>query len=99
MLLSEVRRARIVAEDSLPAQVVAVQSEVEVRDNITNTSRRLRLVCPEDADLDKNAVSVLTPFGASLVGLSVGASMDWCTAARDRRSITVLGTWRNGSAK
>lgn len=95
MLLSEVGRATIVAQDSLPSQVVAVHAEVEIHDNITNTNRRLRLVYPEDATLDPNMVSVLTPLGAALVGLSVGDSIDWCTATGDRNSVTVLRTGMN----
>lgn len=75
MLLSEVGRARIVDANSLPEQVVAVQSEVEVHGNITNTSRRLRLEYPEEAARDDNSVSVLSLLGASLIGLSVGDSI------------------------
>jgi regulator of nucleoside diphosphate kinase len=92
MLLSEVSRATIVAQGSLPPQVVAVHSEVDIHDKITNTKRRLRLVYPEEATADSNAVSVLTPLGAALIGLSVGDSIDWCTATGDQRFITVLRT-------
>jgi regulator of nucleoside diphosphate kinase len=95
MLLSEIGRATIVVQDSLPPQVVAVHSEVEIRDNVTNTKRRLRLVYPEDATLDSNMVSVLTPLGAALVGLSVGDTIDWCTATGDQSSVTVLRTGMN----
>jgi regulator of nucleoside diphosphate kinase len=99
MLLSEIGRATIVVQDSLPPQVVAVHSEVEIRDNVTNTKRRLRLVYPEDATLDSNMVSVLTPLGAALVGLSVGDTIDWCTATGDQSSVTVLRTGMNLSLK
>jgi regulator of nucleoside diphosphate kinase len=80
-LLSEVCRARIV-QGSLPAHVVAVNSEVEIRDNVTNTDRRLRLVYPEDAEIDSSSVSVLSLLGAMLIGVSVGDSVEWCTPAR-----------------
>ncbi len=69
-----------------------MNSEVEIHDNITNTNRQLRLVYPEDATTDPNMVSVLTRLGAALVGLSVGDSIDWCTATGDQNSITVLRT-------
>jgi regulator of nucleoside diphosphate kinase len=95
MLLSEVGRATIVAQDSLPPQVVAVHSEVEIHDNVTNTNRRLRLVYPENAALDSGMVSVLTPLGAALIGLSVGDQIDWCTATGDQSSVTVLRTGMN----
>lgn len=89
-LLSEVGRAKIVVQGTLPPQVVAVNSEAEIHDNITNTDIRLRLVYPEDAALDSSNVSVLTRLDAVLVGLSVGDSIDRCTPAGDRSSITVL---------
>jgi regulator of nucleoside diphosphate kinase len=50
----------------------------------------LRIVYPGEEDGGGDRVSVLTPVGAAILGLSEGASIDWCTAARDRRSLTVL---------
>jgi regulator of nucleoside diphosphate kinase len=94
-LLSELCRARIV-QGTLPPHVVAVNSEVEIRDNVTNTDKRLRLVYPEDAETDSNSISVLTLLGAMLIGLSVGDTIEWCTPARDRNNITVLRTTPNG---
>jgi regulator of nucleoside diphosphate kinase len=89
-LLREVYRAAIVPDDQLPKNVVAVHSHVDVRDNLTGTSSQIVLVLPDEKDAQKNAVSVLTPLGAALVGLSEGASIDWCTANGDRMSKTVL---------
>lgn len=90
MLLSEIGRARIVAKESLPKEVVAVHSTVEIQDNINNSFKRLRLVYPEDVAGDPMEVSVLTPLGAALIGLSEGDSISWCTATGDLRSVTVL---------
>jgi len=89
-LLREVYRAAIVPDDQLPNNVVAVHSHVDVRDNLTGTSSQIVLVFPDEQYAQKNAVSVLTPLGAALVGLSEGASIDWCTASGDRTSKTVL---------
>jgi regulator of nucleoside diphosphate kinase len=90
MLLGEIGRATIVPSESLPPDVVGMDCDVEVRDNIKNTTEHLRIVFPSDEDGDGSAISVLTPVGAALLGLSEGASMDWCTAARDRKSLTVI---------
>jgi regulator of nucleoside diphosphate kinase len=98
-LLSQVGRAQVVVPGALPPQVVTVNSDVEIHDNITNTSRWVRLVYPEDATTDPNMVSVLSRFGAALVGLSVGDSIDWCTATGDRSCITVLRTGNNLSVR
>jgi regulator of nucleoside diphosphate kinase len=89
-LLREVHRAIIVPDDQLPTNVVAVHSRVDVHDNLTGTNSEIVLVFPDEPRTEPNAVSVLTPLGAALIGLSEGASIDWCTASGDRSSKTVL---------
>ena len=89
-LLREIHRATIVPDDQLPANVVAVHSNVDVHDNLTGKSSRVMLVFPDEKPTKPSAVSVLTPLGVALVGLSEGASIDWCTASGDRSSKTVL---------
>ena len=48
------------------------------------------LVYPEEADLEKGRLSVLTPVGAALIGLSVGQSIHWRTRTTGDRALTVL---------
>ena len=45
--------------------------------------RRVTLVFPGEADIAQGKVSMLTPIGAALIGLSAGQSIDW--TARDGR--------------
>lgn len=90
MLLSEIGRAVIVVGTALPKGVVAVNSDVVVHDNVNSTLKRLRLVCPEEMTDDPIEVSVLTPLGAAIIGLSEGDSISWCNATGDLRSVTVL---------
>ena len=45
---------------------------------------RVTLVYPADANIDAGKISVLTPIGTALIGLSVGQSIGW--SARDGRS-------------
>jgi regulator of nucleoside diphosphate kinase len=90
MLLSEVARAVVIESDTPPPHVVAPHRDVEIHDNITNTNRRLQLVYPGEDDSDPAAVSVLSPLGAALIGLSVGDTFDWCNVYGDRHSVTVL---------
>jgi regulator of nucleoside diphosphate kinase len=40
--------------------------------------------------MQPNAVSVLSPLGAALIGLSEGDSIDWCSASGEPSSVTVL---------
>jgi regulator of nucleoside diphosphate kinase len=90
-VLREIHRATIVPNDQLPPNVVAVNSQVDVRDNIAGTNRRIVVVLPDELSSQANEVSVLSPLGAALIGLSEGSSVEWCTASGDRSSITVLG--------
>lgn len=45
--------------------------------------RTVTLVFPGDADIAEGRVSILTPIGVALIGLSAGQSMGWTT--RDGR--------------
>lgn len=89
-LLRELARATIVPDAELPANVVAVHSRVRLRDNISGKESQITLVLPEERVTKPNALSVLTLLGAALIGLSEGASIDWCTAGGDHSSKTVL---------
>lgn len=88
-VLREISRAKIVPDDQLPKNVVAVNSHVDVRDNVAGTTRRVVLVMPDETSIP-NAVSVLSPLGAALIGLSEGHSVDWCSASGELSSVTVL---------
>jgi regulator of nucleoside diphosphate kinase len=89
-VLREIYRATIVPNDRIPANVVGINSYVAVRDNVAGANRQIVLVLPDETSTQPNAVSVLSPLGAALIGLSEGSSIDWCTASGDRSSITVL---------
>jgi regulator of nucleoside diphosphate kinase len=67
-----------------------MESEVEFRDDVTGQVRTITLVYPKDADMNAGRISVLTPVGAALIGLSAGQSIEWQTPTGGRRSLTVL---------
>ena len=52
-------------------------SKVEFLDEETGEQHQVELVFPKDADMAANRVSVLTPIGAGLIGLSRGSTIDW----------------------
>lgn len=85
-LMTELERARVVAGTKLPDNVVRMGSEV----SFTTTdgfNRTYQLVYPDRADISAGRVSVLTPIGAALIGLSEGQSIPW--KARDGRSLSL----------
>jgi regulator of nucleoside diphosphate kinase len=87
-LLLELERARVVADVSVPVNVVRMGSTVEYK---TDTgARRVTLVFPRDADISEGKISILTPIGTALLGLAAGQTIGW-TARDDRRHrLTVL---------
>ncbi len=89
-LLSELERADVLPETAMPADVVRIDSIIEFE---VDDGRRLKvqLVLPENADINAGRISVLTPVGAALIGLSPGQSMEWLGNDGKERLLTVLG--------
>jgi regulator of nucleoside diphosphate kinase len=88
-LLSEVERARVVPESALSPDTVRMGSRVLYGAD-DGTERWVTLVYPAKADIAEGKISVMTPVGAALIGLSKGQSISW--TARDGRQhrLTVL---------
>ncbi len=89
-LLDELGRARVVAAAKMPANVVAIGSTVTYRDETTGQEKAITLVYPEDADIARGRVSVMTPIGVALIGLAEGAAFHWDTRENQRRMLTVI---------
>lgn len=81
-LLAELDRARVVADGRIAADVVRMGSAVRFVSDL-GEDRRVTLVFPGEADIAEGKVSILTPIGAALIGLSAGQSINW--TARDGR--------------
>ena len=90
MLLTEIERAEIHDAETMPADVVTLGAEVEYRDEGSGAQRTVRLVLPAEADIEAGRVSVLTPMGAGLIGLSTGQTIDWPDLEGRERRIRIL---------
>lgn len=88
-LQSEMTRAEVVSASVLPAHVVRMGSTVEFRSN-GGQHRRVELVFPIDADISTGKVSVLTPIGTALIGLSAGQSIRFTTRDGREQTLSVL---------
>lgn len=85
LILDEIDRARVYAGSKLPSDVVALGSEVTFQDDLTSTSRSVRLVLPSEADIEAGRISVMTSVGAGLLGMRVGNEISWpCPDGRPR---------------
>jgi regulator of nucleoside diphosphate kinase len=89
-LAREIDRAEIIEEFERLPGLVTMGSRVTFRDDVTGQVRTVTLVYPDEADLSEGRISVLTPVGAALIGLSVNQSIEWDTVSGGRRSLTVL---------
>ena|SRR5688572_2022068 len=89
-LAREVERADVVDSWRTLPGLVTMGCEVEFRDDTTGQVRCVTLVYPHEADVSAGKISVLTPIGAALIGLSVSQSIEWETTLGERRSLTVL---------
>ncbi len=74
VLLAEMERAEVVSNHAVPADAVRMHSLAEFAVD-GGTPRRVQLVFPGEANIDQNKISILTPIGAALIGLSRGQSM------------------------
>jgi regulator of nucleoside diphosphate kinase len=89
-LLEEIERADLRQSTQMPASVIRVGSEVTFLDNDTGRTHAVELVYPQDADIDRHRVSLLTPVGAALLGLSIGQEIAWEMNDGRLKRLTVL---------
>jgi regulator of nucleoside diphosphate kinase len=86
-LVRELMRATIVDEGSIPADVVTMGSRVEYREEGRSSSQVATLSYPGEREFVGDAISVLTPIGAALLGMAAGQSI--CYAGPDGRPVTI----------
>lgn len=92
-LRNELDRARLVEDADATTSFVRIGSRVLFRDEQGKTYR-LTLALPESGD-DPDHISILTPAGAALLGLSEGQSIAYETRDNRIKTITVLEVSEN----
>lgn len=88
-LMAELDRAKVIANGSVPANVVRMGSHVEFETD-AGQRRSVILVYPAEADIAANKISVMTPIGIALIGLSPKQQMSWTDRDGQKREFTVL---------
>jgi regulator of nucleoside diphosphate kinase len=87
-LLMELERAEICPDPALPYNVVRMNSFVRfVTDK--GTEHILQLVYPEDADIIRGRLSILSPIGTALIGLAPGQTMVWTDRKEQSRTLKI----------
>ncbi|UYN99581.1 MAG: nucleoside diphosphate kinase regulator [Devosia sp.] len=88
VLLTELDRAKVVADGKLAEGVVRMGSRVTYQTN-AGQAQTVTLVYPVDADIEKGRISVMTPIGVALIGLKAGQSITWRDRADKRHKLTI----------
>lgn len=90
LLLRELLRAEVVPSEKIAPTTVVMHSAVTFRDDSTGDTRTVKLVYPSERTSSPDALSVLAPLGAALIGLSEGQSISYDGVDGRPRTVTVL---------
>ena len=90
MLLAEIERAELHRRPDLPEGVVTLGAEVDFVDEKTMQKRTVQLVLPGEANIALGRISILTPIGAALYGLSAGQTIEWPDLGGHERRIRIV---------
>lgn len=73
----ELDRAETVAPADVPPDVITMNSTARVREIESGDVYDYTLVYPEQADVERQRISVLSPVGTALIGYRVGDVIEW----------------------
>lgn len=76
-LKQEMKKAKVVANEKVPDNIVKLNSIVRIRETGSEKTRELQLVTPDKADIKENKISILSPIGTALIGFSEGKEIEW----------------------
>ncbi len=88
-LLAELKKAKVVADDKVPEDVIRLNSTVKVLDGHENRTIELTLVTPKQADIKKKRISVMSPVGIALLGYKKGEHVIWKVPSGEKRFFIV----------
>ena len=89
-LMEELSRAHVVHDDACSPHIVQMGSHVTYTDDIAGRTHRVTVVYPTEANIDERRVSVLSPVGAALIGMSPAQCIHWRDPDGRTRILTVL---------
>lgn len=81
--------ADLVSSRDMHPDRVSMYSQVEIEDSKSSVRQKLVLCYPADAEPAQGFISVLSPVGASLLGLRLGSTASWKTPNGEECRATV----------
>ncbi|KCZ92829.1 nucleoside diphosphate kinase regulator [Hyphomonas johnsonii] len=97
LLLAELDRAQVHEAADLPEGVVSMNGWVEFIDERSGTQSKVQLVYPHQADIAFGRISITTPVGASLIGLSAGDAIMCRYHDGQQRLLRIVSVERSGA--
>ncbi|MEO5995729.1 MAG: GreA/GreB family elongation factor [Chitinophagaceae bacterium] len=88
-LKTELKKAKIVAKEDFPLDVVRLNSKVTIKAEDKNQIMELMLVTPDKANIKEKKISILAPIGTALIGFRQGQKIKWQVPAGNR-TFTIL---------
>lgn len=76
-LRTEIKEAKIYADQELPSDVVCLKSEARIANTKTGKEFTFRIVMPEEANIKVQKVSVFAPISIALFGYRTGDIINW----------------------
>jgi regulator of nucleoside diphosphate kinase len=76
-LEEELERGEVIDPEDIPEDVVSMNSQVQFTDLTRNRQMIRTLVYPHAMATTEDAISVMAPIGAGLIGLRIGDEIDW----------------------
>lgn len=90
LLLAELERAILYPARELPPGTVTMNAELDYLDESSDVRRTVRLVYPNEADVERGRISILTPVAAGLIGLREGDRIVWPDRQGRTRTLRIM---------
>ena len=76
-LLNELKSAKVVEPEEIPANVVTMNSVVRISFPETRKTLKFRIVYPDQANIKENRISIFSPVATALIGYRVSDEIEW----------------------
>ncbi len=73
----ELKRAKRVPSEEIPADVITMNSRVMLKDLLSGNELEITLVYPKDANIQERKISILAPVGTAILGCREGDTVEW----------------------
>ncbi len=76
-LENELKNAKIVKIEDIPATAIILNSTVEIEQTESGKKFNFQVVMPNEANMKENKISIFTPMGAAVLGYLEGSFVEW----------------------